>query len=106
MGTDWRDTPTPVFTDADNGATDLVPWPASQDEVSEFTDTGVLVPFKEFLNYEGFELVASLGDAMEDRLAAEIFQRNNSDTTLIRDSTGRAGLDHMPHAVCLPPLCS
>ena len=66
MGTDWRNTTTP------------------QDEVNEFTDTGVLVPYQEFLNSDGFELAASLGDAMEDHVAAEIFRRNASDTTLIR----------------------
>src|SRR5262245_3860771 len=82
MGTDWRNTP---FSDDHNGSTcDPVPWPTSQDEVNEFTDTGVLIPYKEFLNCDGFELVESLGHAMEDRVAAEIFQRNNSNTTLIR----------------------
>src|SRR5262249_2971041 len=44
----------------------------------------VLVPYQEFLNSDGFELAASLGDAMEDHVAAEVFRRNASDTTLIR----------------------
>src|SRR5215472_11119257 len=85
MGTDWRNTPLPEFSDDYNGSTrDPIPWPASQDEVSEFTDTGVLIPYQEFLNSDGFELAASLGDAMEDHVAAEVFRRNASDTTLIR----------------------
>src|SRR5215472_1830575 len=85
MRADWRNTPTPEFKDDDNGSPrDPIPWPMSQDEVNEFTDTGVLIPFKEFLNYDGFELARSLGDAMEDHVAAEIFRRNASDTTLIR----------------------
>ena len=84
MGSDWRNTPTPEFKDDDNGSPrDPIPWPTSQDEVNEFTDTGVLIPFKEFLNYDGFELVESLGDSMEDRMATEIFRREGSDHTLI-----------------------
>ena len=80
METEWRNTPTPEFSDDGNWRTrDPIPWPTSQDEVSEFTDTGVLIPYKEFLNCNGFELVESLGDAMEDRFAAEIFRRSASD---------------------------
>ena len=85
METEWRNTPTPEFSDDNNGSIrDPIPWPTSQDEVSEFTDTGVLVPYQEFLNSDGFKLAAELGDSMEDHVAAEIFRRNASDTTLIR----------------------
>ena len=85
MGSGRRNTPTPEFTDDDNrSALDPIPWPTSQDEVNEFTDPGVLTPYQEFLNYDGFELARSLGDAMEDHVAAEVFRRNASDTTLIR----------------------
>src|SRR5215471_15938965 len=80
MGTDWRKTLTPEFTDDSNGSTcDPIPWPTSQDEVNEFTDTGVLIPYKEFLNCDGFELVESLGHAMEGRVEAETFRRQASD---------------------------
>jgi hypothetical protein len=45
MGTDWRNTPTPGFTDDKDGSTlDPIPWPASQDEVNEFTDKGSWSP--------------------------------------------------------------
>jgi len=80
MRTDWHTR----FTDDDNGSTsDPIPRPTSQDEVDEFTDSGVLIPYKEFLNYDGFELARSLGDETEDQVAAEIFRRDSSDYTLI-----------------------
>src|SRR5262249_31458882 len=62
---------------------DPIEWPTSQDEVDEFTDTGILIPYQEFLNCDGYLPTWALGDTMEDRVAAEIFQRNNSDTTLV-----------------------
>ena len=43
----------------------------------------MLVPYKEFLNFDEFELAASLGDAMDDPVAAEILRREASDYTLI-----------------------
>ena len=83
MRTDWRNTLTPDFTYDSSGSTcDPIPWPTSQDQLDEFTDTGVLIPYKEFLNYDGFELVESLGDSMEDRVATEIFRRDGSDSLI------------------------
>src|SRR5215831_9439273 len=84
MRTDWRNTLTPEFSDDEKGSTrDPIPWPTSQDEVDEFTDTGVLIPYKEFLNCDGFELAESLEDAMKDGVAVEIFRCETGDYTVI-----------------------
>jgi hypothetical protein len=64
---------------------DPIARPGADDEVYEFTDTGILVPWQEALNYDCFRPASSLGCALAgDQTVAEIFTSSAGRTILAR----------------------